>query len=87
MTAPFSTLSAIGLDTSISAAARFTKNGGIYHFDSWADGGSRLRQIEIPDHASGVTARYFEDKAFGRPATDVERPGRRRGLRTAERHR
>ena len=69
VTAPFSTLSAIGLDTSISAAARFTKNGGIYHFDSWADGGGRLRQIEIPDHASGVTARYFEDKAFGRPTT------------------
>jgi glucose/arabinose dehydrogenase len=69
VTAPFSTLSAIGLDTSISAAARFTKNGVNYFFDSWADGGSRLRQLEIPDHASGLSVRYLEDKANGRPAT------------------
>ena len=69
MTAPFSTLSAIGLDTSISAAARFTKNGSIYHFNSWADGGGRLRQLEIPDHALSLTARYLEDKAFSRPTS------------------
>jgi hypothetical protein len=67
-TAPFSTSSAIGLRTAVSAAARFTKNGKNWFFDSWADGGGRLRQIEIPDHAMSLTARYLEDKAAGRPA-------------------
>ena len=67
-TAPFSTSSAIGLRTAVSAGPRFTKDGKNWFFDSWADGGGRLRQIEIPDHATSLTARYLEDKAFGRPA-------------------
>jgi glucose/arabinose dehydrogenase/PKD repeat protein len=67
-TAPFSTSSAIGLQTAISAAARFTQGGTHYFFDSWSDGGARLRQLEIPDHATSHTARYVADKAFNRPA-------------------
>ena len=68
-TAPFSTTSAIGLQTSVSAGARFSAGGEIYHFHSWADGGGRVRQVEIPATASSVTAVYHEDKAFGQPAT------------------
>ena len=67
-TTPFSANSAIGLRTSISAAARFTQAGTNYWFDSWDDDGARLHQVEIPDHASTVTARYLEDKAFAQPA-------------------
>ena len=68
-TAPFSTDSAIGLQTSVSAGARFSAGGENYHFHSWGDESGRVRHLEIPAAPSSVTAVYYEDKAFGQPAT------------------
>lgn len=68
-TAPFSTDSAIGLRTSVSAGPRFSQGGEIYHFNSWSDGSTgRVHQVEIPASASSETAVYYEDKAFEQSA-------------------
>jgi glucose/arabinose dehydrogenase len=68
-TAPFSTSSAIGLQTSISADAKFSGGGKNWYFSGWSDGGARLHQVEIPAQPTTLTATYREDKANGRPAT------------------
>jgi glucose/arabinose dehydrogenase len=69
-TAPYSTNSAIGLQTTIGAGDSFTTaDGRKWYFASWSDGGARSHQIEIPAFAQTLTASYYEDKANGRPAT------------------
>ena len=68
-TAPFSTQSAIGLKTSISAGGRFTSGSDVFHFSHWSDGGNRAHQVEIPASATTLTATYLEDKANGRAAS------------------
>jgi glucose/arabinose dehydrogenase len=69
-TTPFDTSAAIGFNTTVSAAAAFTaSNGRPYLFDSWADGGPRSREVTVPPTATTLTARYLENKSFGRPAT------------------
>jgi hypothetical protein len=68
-TTPFDTNAAIGFNTTVSAAAAFTAtNGRPYVFDSWEDGAARTRDITVPPTATTLTARYLENKSFGRPA-------------------
>ena len=59
-TAPFAKQSAIGFRTSISAAQQFVKDGRVYTFANWSDGGDRLHDITIPATASTVTANYTD---------------------------
>ena len=70
LTTPFQTNSAVGFNTTISAAAKFTgSDGRPYIFDSWSDGGAISHDITIPATATTLSARYLEDKSAGRPAT------------------
>ena len=57
-TTPFSTLSAVGFETSVSAAQQFTQAGQTWQFDHWSDGGSRLHNITIPATDTTLTAVY-----------------------------
>ena len=57
-TAPFSTLSAIGFETSVSAAQQFSQAGQTWEFDNWSDGGARLHDITIPATDTTLTATY-----------------------------
>jgi glucose/arabinose dehydrogenase len=58
VTGPFHTQSTIGFEGSVSTAQRFTLNGRSYLFDAWADGGPRVRPIQIPASGQTLTARY-----------------------------
>ncbi|HEV7459338.1 MAG TPA: PQQ-dependent sugar dehydrogenase, partial [Solirubrobacteraceae bacterium] len=57
-TAPFSTNSAVGFETSVSAAGQFTSNGTTYAFSSWSDGGAIGHNITIPAASTTLTATY-----------------------------
>lgn len=56
---------AIGYDTTLSAAKRFGVGGRRYQFASWSDGGAQLHALKVPDHACTVRASYAEDYAAG----------------------
>ena len=69
-TAPFGTTSAIGFNTTISAATGFIgANDRPYHFDGWSDGGAASHNITVPASPTTLRASYLENKAFGRPVT------------------
>jgi glucose/arabinose dehydrogenase len=57
-TAPFSTRSAIGFRTDISAVGRFTAGSGTWDFDHWSDGGARVHSINVPAADVVYTAVY-----------------------------
>lgn len=59
-TAPFSTRSAVGFETSVSAAERFSRGGRSYVFAGWADGAPRLRELTVPAQDARLMARYRE---------------------------
>ncbi|HKP20266.1 MAG TPA: discoidin domain-containing protein, partial [Thermoleophilaceae bacterium] len=69
VSAPFDTDAAIGFNTTVSAAQQFTSGTTPYWFDSWSNGGSRTQNLTVPAQATTLTARYLENKAFGRAAT------------------
>ncbi len=69
-TAPLSTATAIGFQTSLSAAATFLYGGRTFYFDRWSDGGARERSsYTVPSTDVSLRAFYVEDKAEGRAAT------------------
>ena len=71
LTAPRDLTSAIGFQTSVSAAESFTTSGRRYVFERWSDGGARVHDIAIPAGASGLVAHY-RDTSPGAPT--VPRP-------------
>ncbi|HEX6651583.1 MAG TPA: discoidin domain-containing protein, partial [Thermoleophilaceae bacterium] len=69
VSAPFDTNSAIGFNTTVSAAQQFTSGTTPYVFDSWSNGGARTQNLTVPAQATTLTATYLENKAFRRTAT------------------
>lgn len=67
--APTTQTTAIGYDTTISAAERFSNGGRRFQFDSWSDGGWLVHDLTVPDAASTLTVRYVEDYAAGGTAS------------------
>jgi hypothetical protein len=65
VTAPRTFDAAIGFRTSISAPLEHETGGVVYAFDHWADGGDRLRDIEIPAAGATYTAVYRAVRASG----------------------
>jgi glucose/arabinose dehydrogenase len=57
-TTPFSTQSAIGFETSVSATEQFVQGGRTWEFQSWSDGGARVHNVTIPATATTLTATY-----------------------------
>ena len=57
---PFSTRSAVGLETTISAAATYARAGRTYAFDRWSDTGGKqnVRDLTIPARDTAITAVY-----------------------------
>src|SRR5207244_3683743 len=66
-TAPYLRQSAVGFETTISAAAAFEVGGRKYVFDHWSDGGARLHDISVPDAGVALVAVYRVEP----PATGV----------------
>ena len=62
---PFTTQSAVGYRTSISAADSFVKSGRRWVFDHWSDGGARLHDITVPASAVTYTAVYRDAGVAG----------------------
>lgn len=62
-TAPFTTSSAVGFQTSASAAAQFTTGGNTYVFSSWSDGQAPLHDVTIPSTDTTLTAVYTQAPA------------------------
>ena len=59
-TAPFSKPSAIGFRTTISAGQAFTRDGRLYVFERWSDGGAQAHEIVVPAVDSTLVAHYRE---------------------------
>jgi hypothetical protein len=80
-TTPFTTTSAVGFATTITAASQFVSGGVTYQFASWSDGGAAAHNITIPASNTTLTAVYQpltrEDKALNRTtsASTVEGTG------------
>jgi PKD repeat protein len=77
-TTPFTTQSAIGFATSVSANDSFvTGTNTLWLFNSWSDSGARLHNVTIPATNLTLTANYKEDKAAGKAtsASTVEATG------------
>jgi glucose/arabinose dehydrogenase/PKD repeat protein len=68
-TAPWTRSTAIGFDTTVSAAERFVSGGRTFVFDRWSDGGARTHDIRVPATDSTLRALYVEELASGRPAS------------------
>jgi PKD repeat protein len=65
--APVTLTSAIGYHTSVSAPAEITRDGDVWTFDRWSDGGARQHDITIPAAASTLTATYEAPDDGGSP--------------------
>ncbi len=57
-TAPYAQDAAVGFRTSVSAAERFVRDGRIWEFDRWSDGGARLHDLAITADDLTLTATY-----------------------------
>ncbi|HEX5922362.1 MAG TPA: LamG-like jellyroll fold domain-containing protein [Baekduia sp.] len=68
VTAPFTAQSAIGFNTSISAANQLQSGGRLWSFDHWSDNGAQLHDITIPASAFTLTAVYKDAGPAGDPA-------------------
>jgi glucose/arabinose dehydrogenase len=55
---PYRARAAIDFRTSIMAAERFVRNGRIYEFESWSDGGAIAHDIKIPSSDVAFIAGY-----------------------------
>ena len=68
--APFDRPTAIGYETTVTAAARFTSGGRPFLFERWADGPTgNVRDVTVPDAGVDLRALYYEDKSRGMPAS------------------
>ena len=55
---PFTKQAAIGFKASIAANSSFTKNGTVYNFSGWSQGGARQQTYTVPNEATTITAIY-----------------------------
>ena len=67
--APYSQPTAIGYDTTVSAAGRFISGGRPFYFDRWSDGGARIHDVRVPAGDLTLLATYVEDTAAGGATT------------------
>jgi hypothetical protein len=58
--APWRTTSAVGFQTTVSAATSFIGGGDTYEFDHWSDGGDPSHLIGVPAGGTTLTA-YYRD--------------------------
>ena len=56
--APAKLTASIGYRTSVSAPDQFTRDGIVYTFKGWSDGGARQHPIVVPAAAATLTATY-----------------------------
>jgi hypothetical protein len=62
--APTTLSTAIGYDTTASAAERFSDaDGRRFQFESWSDGGTLVHSLRVPDYRCTLRATYLEDFA------------------------
>jgi hypothetical protein len=66
-TAPFSTESAVGFRTTVSAGELLEAGGHSYAFERWSDGGARLHDVTIPGQAMTLVA-FYRDLSQPAPA-------------------
>lgn len=59
-TTPVAQDAAVGFKTSVSAAQRFVKDGRVWEFTGWSDGGARLHDLTIPASALSLKATYTD---------------------------
>jgi glucose/arabinose dehydrogenase len=78
LTAPRDLTSAIGFQTSVSAAQSFVANGRRYVFERWSDNGALVHDITIPAGASGLIAHYRDTSPAPAAPTSPAGPGRDR---------
>jgi glucose/arabinose dehydrogenase len=71
--APVTRPTAIGLQTGVGAAERFTVGGQEYVFQSWSDGGERNHPLTVPETPTTLVARY--GAVAGPPTPPDLRPG------------
>lgn len=67
--APTTQTTAIGYDTTVSAAERYSVGSRRFQFESWSDGGALVHNLRVPDAAATLKATYVEDFAAAGTAT------------------
>jgi glucose/arabinose dehydrogenase/PKD repeat protein len=72
VSAPYSTVSAAGFRTSVSAAQTFEREGRIYTFDHWSDSGERQHHVEVPASGPFRLVAHYRDTT---PEEPPPRPG------------
>lgn len=58
--APFHHAAAVGVRTTISAAESFSRDGRLYRFERWSDGGEIVHAITVPNQTTEFIA-YYQD--------------------------
>jgi glucose/arabinose dehydrogenase/PKD repeat protein len=73
-TTPHTRETAVGLRTSVSAPDIVSRDGRLYEFASWSDGGARSHEIVVPDHDLSLAVTYQETDRRGEALLLVKDP-------------
>jgi glucose/arabinose dehydrogenase/PKD repeat protein len=73
-TTPHTRQAAVGFRSNVSTPDIFSKDGKLYEFVSWSDGGARNHEIQIPPADLALTANYRETERRGEALLVVRDP-------------